>query len=131
MCEPIKDFKLCTCGEMKQKPQNYWILYRGEKSFEEMEFVSGSIVEPDYESATMLALQEQIALTNKLLNEGNLFDFDYKPMEGDQLSFTMSRFNHDFWFLYQNNKWIFNGSIVSFDHPEYLMKKHIEGKMKS
>jgi hypothetical protein len=128
MCKSIKYFKLCTCGEMKRKPSNYWVLYRGEK--EVMNSVMGSIVEPDFESPKMLALQEQIVLTEKLLNATQLFDFEYQPKSGDKLALHMRRFEYEFWFQYKDDKWKEEGSIIPFDHPKHTFKKYRTGKVK-
>ena len=126
MCKLTKDFKLCTCDETKRRPKNYWVLYRGEK--EVMESVMGSIVEPDIESPLMKGLVEQISITEDLLNNSNLFDFEYQEEEGDRLLMCHNGF--EYWLMFSKAKWKEEGSIIPFDHPDNFYEEYLKGKIK-
>jgi hypothetical protein len=69
----------------------------------------------------------QINYTEDLLNNSQLFDFDYEPKAGDQLALHLNRY--DYWLTFAENKWTFESSTV-FDHPKHLFKEYLKGKIK-
>ncbi|TAF66296.1 MAG: hypothetical protein EAZ55_06640 [Cytophagales bacterium] len=142
MCDFSQGFVLCSCPKDEKKPivhnknsrrhkkqiqesdkkQVYrWTLlgYVGRRETD----LEGECQIPSEEIGA--GLEKEWVLLN--LNEGNCFDFDYTPQEGDNL---VLRSNHSFKFLsfiYRNNAWYcdFYNSFFA------TLEKKAEGEIKN
>ena len=78
MCDINGPFHLCTCESAVDRLKPHWVLHRQLQSREKIE-IMGMFSEPDpYTTISERSLQRR-------LNSVNVFDFDYKPEEGDYL----------------------------------------------
>jgi len=80
MCKVSDQLKLCTCHGVGEEPKtHYWVLYQkggGGEAVGEVMFPPQFLPE----------IQEHnLALLERLLNQGNCFDFDIKLEENDRL----------------------------------------------
>lgn len=92
MCDINGPFKLCTCDDKVDKNKPHWILKKSiVNSHEE---VVGSVKEPKHEDFfTLENIFEQ-------LNNGNPFDFDYKPKNNDLLKISLGKGKQTYYYRY-------------------------------
>lgn len=129
MCKTDFNFHFCTCASIQKKPflatgdgvvdmEEYikthyiWTLYK--YVGEEESLMMGSMIMPVERLNDDLTAE---SLTRQL-NEKNLFDFDYKPSEGDNLQIReeyiyksmKGKFRPDLYdymsFIFRNGKWV-------------------------
>ena len=81
MCEVSDKLKLCTCSSDISKLKYYWVFYRyaGNK----LENMIGEPIMPVAINPETDILN--IQLIGKLLNDGNVFDFELTPKTKDRL----------------------------------------------
>ena len=96
MCNIIDGFKLCTCNDKVDKSKPHWILERLIKKEDTIrDDVLIGILSPYYANNIKTILSE--------LNNGNPFDFEYKPEDNDMLELN---FDEDtFSLIYKKDKW--------------------------
>lgn len=83
MCDINSPFHLCTCESAVDRSKPHWVLHRQLQSGEKNE-IMGIFSEPDpYTTISERSLQRR-------LNSVNVFDFDYKPEEGDYLELFLN-----------------------------------------
>ena len=83
MCDINGPFHLCTCESAVDRSKPHWVLHRQLQSREKIE-IMGMFSEPDpYTTISERSLQRR-------LNSVNVFDFDYKPEEGDYLELFLN-----------------------------------------
>ncbi|RNL54168.1 hypothetical protein [Pedobacter jejuensis] len=106
MCTISNKVKLCT-GNTKDvtKLKNYWILNRFVKG--KSDIVLGEVIMPYFNPSVDVGLNEDTLL--KLLNEGNVFDFDIELKDKDLLHLAF-KFNGDeqhnnYGFEFKKGKW--------------------------
>lgn len=105
MCEFKNSFKLCTCISKLDTSKPYWTLERCKKNLKDMEIVHIGMFPPDYHWNMIHILDS--------LNEGDPFDFDYKPKQRDTL--TLEFIKDTFHLVYTNGKWRDFYEYISLD----------------
>jgi hypothetical protein len=115
MCDVNGPFKLCTCDTSVDRTKPHWILHRYIQSKEEYQ-VMGEFRTPNpYQQISTRSLKRR-------LNSINVFDFEYKPIEGDYLELFLSpeiecydgnedeeddvEFDPDYILEFKNGKWV-------------------------
>jgi hypothetical protein len=108
MCEVSDKLKLCTCSSDISKLKYYWVFYRyvGDK----LESIMGEPIMPVAINPETDLLNQQ--LLAKLLNDGNVFDFELNPRAKDRLllAFNIAKGKKDeswlhYGFEYKRKKW--------------------------
>ena len=109
MCEVSDKLKLCTCNTDIGKLKNWWAFYRFEKG--KNDFLIGEPMMPSTIPAEIDSLNRD--LLTRLLNDGNVFDFDLKPKSKDclLLTFRVPKKRHEsgiiqYGYVYKNRKWV-------------------------
>ena len=101
MCATNQGFKFCTCEDIGEAEYT-WRLTRYLGSDENGPV--GSIVAPAHDLGQGLTSERILAL----LNEGEVFDFEYLPAEKDSIRIRRAA-KDGYWymsFLYQDGRWI-------------------------
>lgn len=108
MCKPEKHIKLCTCAADEVDKKRCWSLYRVDPnpSF----FIEGMIVPPEL---TELSVYLEGKFLDDL-NKENVFDFDYKPKDGDVIEINLD--DYQFAYEYKNGKFENARIDYSFSH---------------
>lgn len=127
MCKPIKDFKLCTCGEMKRKPKNNWVLYRGQKESDTLVSTMGTIAFNEDEEI-FRNIDTQNHYIKELINTKNFFDFEYTPQSEDRLEIEVMKYH--FYFKFSEGKWQKTDEFGYFDTPKDFYNEFMKGKIK-
>ena len=95
MCEPGVKIKLCTCDPDEIDPLNCWQL----SSDAELRKIMGSFVQSqgfrEFDKTKML---KQKILDD--LNGGEVFDFDYRPSNGDALKIWIEGEEYRFFYYH-------------------------------
>lgn len=94
MCE-IGEFKLCTCSGEINKNKPHWILEKLSVNKNEINQVTIGIYSDEYEMNIDFVMDK--------LNNGNPFDFEYKPGQKDML--TLNFDDVAFTLIYTNGRW--------------------------
>ena len=108
MCKPGKHIKLCTCAADEVDEQRCWSLYRVDPNPDE--FVLGTLVAPELTELRMY-LEEKFL---EDLNTENVFDFEYKPKNGDVIEITLDEYQ--FAYEYKDGKFEDAPFDYSFSH---------------
>ncbi len=132
MCEISDKLKLCTCNKGVSKLKYTWEYYRyvGNKGF----YIEGEIMMPvDLEPELEAHNRE---LLTRLLNDGNVFDFEVTPKFRDRLvlHFDLSHEKEDekflvYEFLFVKGHWKFSEAGPFF--IEENMKQIAHGKIEN
>ena len=106
MCTISKKLKLCTCKTKNvYQLKNFWELHRFVKGKEEI--VLGETIMPYFNPLVDVKLNEKTIL--KLLNEGNIFDFEIELKDKDllHLAFTFegNEEHNNYGFEFKKAKW--------------------------
>jgi hypothetical protein len=112
MCTVSDKLKLCTCGvdanEIYNMP-NYWVFYKYDKH--KSENIIGEIMMPMY--LNPINHKYNLGQLLKLLNEGNVFDFEIKIKHKDRLFLSLSLSDEegkmrriDYGFEFRNDRWV-------------------------
>lgn len=99
MCDLNGPFRLCTCNADIDYSKPHWILrMNNTNEGEDMMVIIGMM--------TPMNLIDKIERRKILrrLNTINVFDFDYEPIENDQLELNLSEDN-GYKFTFKNGKW--------------------------
>ena len=113
MCDLNGPFRLCTCSSKIDYDQSHWILHMNSANEgEDMMVIIGMM--------TPMNLIDKIERRKILrrLNTINVFDFDYKPIENDQLELNLSDGN-GYKFTFKKGKWVIEewyGEHPIFEH---------------
>lgn len=129
MCIISNKLKLCTCSTKDvYHLKNFWVLHRFVKGKEIITL--GEVMLPYFNPLVNVKLNEATLL--KMLNEGNIFDFDIELKNKDLLhlafKFKGSEDYNDYGFEFKKGKW----GILGYDplswmwhHDEYRSGKII------
>lgn len=142
MCDFEKGFILCTCEgkekpvihnknsrRNKKNPSNELQVYRWYLS-EFVETYEETMMEGIYQFPSDdigKGLTAEWVLLH--LNEGNCFDFEYTPKEGDNLVITQPPIGYDYHhlsFIFQNGVWV----EKHYDPFSTILKVKIKGEVK-
>lgn len=134
MCTISNKLKLCTCGTKNVYTlKNFWVLHRFVKG--KNDIVVGETIMPYFNPAVDVKLNEETLL--KLLNEGNIFDFDIALKDKDllHLAFTFDgdEEHNNYGFEFKKGNWINVGhdSLTwMWQHEEYKYGKIKNGIQK-
>lgn len=83
MCDINSPFHLCTCESAVNRSKPHWVLHRQLRSREKIEIMGEFSIPDPYTTISERSLQRR-------LNSVNVFDFDYKPEEGDYLELFLN-----------------------------------------
>jgi len=115
--------QLCTCNTNVHELKHYWIFYRfieGQNNIVLGEAMLPAQINPEDDSFNQATIL-------RLLNEGNIFDNDIKPVKKDRLELSFSIDNMQqatlsYGFEFKNNKWV----AAKFDPLMWLWKHQQE-----
>ena len=113
MCDLNGPFRLCTCSSNLDYSEPHWILHMNSTNEGEDMMVIIGMMKP-------MNLIDKIERRKMLrrLNTINVFDFDYKPVENDQLELNFSEDN-GYKFTFKKDKWVLEewfGEHPIFEH---------------
>ena len=119
MCDFEKGFKLCTCdlAELDEDLKYTWRLQRPYSTRDDGLVGTWNMSTDDIGNG----LNEEFVLKN--LNQRNCFDFEYSPIERDNL--TMESKSDYLSFVFTNGSWI----IDSFNPFNIVVKQIHSGKI--
>ncbi|MHA8109639.1 hypothetical protein [Aquirufa sp. A-Brett2-W8] len=83
MCDINGPFHLCTCESAVDRSKPHWVLHRQLQSREKNEIMGEFSIPDPYTTISERSLQRR-------LNSVNVFDFYYKPVEGDYLELFLN-----------------------------------------
>lgn len=83
MCDINGPFHLCTCESAVDRSKPHWVLHRQLRSRKKIEIMGEFSIPDPYTTISERSLQCR-------LNSVNVFDFDYKPEEGDYLELFLN-----------------------------------------
>ena len=90
MCNPGPTFKFCTCSGKTLNSTNTWRLSR--KNTTQQLDVVGGLTPPPLPEGEANYFSEDGFIVDRLLhdlNNNDVFDFDYNPLDGDRLSVSI------------------------------------------
>lgn len=125
MCSIKDGFKLCTCNNIKKKDAD-WILERHVKTHP-INDIMGTWI-PNF-----LELDDELRVAKIIdeLNSRNCFDFEYKPVAKDYLSFCFNRKNNLWaYFVFMNKRWV-EDEGSPFEDWKQQLKTYKLGKIKN
>lgn len=98
MCTPQKHIKLCSCGTLEPGQNKTWRLVRGSAYLD----IVGEFFPPDedYQEFKLGVFLQQKILND--LNNENVFDFDYKKIDGDVLIISLN--NQEYHYVFSAGK---------------------------
>ncbi len=121
MCDFKKGFKLCTCELDEDSIEEFNYIWRLERTTSNELGIEGMYLPPTNDIGN--GLNEEFVLKN--LTQRNCFDFEYSPIEGDNLEMR-SKINSSYLsFVFTNGSWI-------IDHPnpfDYEVEEIHSGKI--
>lgn len=117
MCDLSGPFKLCTCSKAIDHTKPHWVLHR-------------NVTTDKRESIVVVGMMVPFTLIHKIerrkilrrLNMINVFDFNYSPIENDQLEL---KYNEDdgYKLTYRNGKWKIEEWLG--EHPIFEFKTKV------
>ena len=123
MCDFNGPFRLCTCSSDIDYTKAHWVLRMNTTSEEKDMMVRIGIMMP----LNLINKIERRKILRRL-NTVNVFDFEYKPSENDQLELNLEE-DDGYTFNFKKGKWMleeWNG-----EHPEFEHKDQKEGVIES
>ena len=119
MCQVTNNLKLCSCETDIDELKDYWVYNRREE--DKMQQILGLALFP-------MGLDKAISTNNKkritrMLNQGNCFDFEVKPLDGDQLHLFFDTSGLDWHALVYYSFRFKNGKWQSFETEPLLMEE--------
>ena len=116
MCKPGYHFKLCTCSIDEIDDENFWRLWRIDTEESEEITNVGDIAPPQdhFENTTIIYLKNKIL---EDLNQHNVFDFEYAPIDGDNLEITLD--GQEICFQYEGGKFVEADEEEEEEEEEY------------
>ena len=111
MCKPGYHFKLCTCSSDEIDEENFWRLLRIDTSEGAQNMSPGTIAFPLPQSGntTIIYLKKKML---EDLNQHKVFDFEYAPVDGDQLIITLD--GQEISFQYEGGKFVEDEEYYDF-----------------
>ena len=90
MCKLGPTFKFCTCSDLNVNRTNTWRLSRNNKT-QKIDVVGGLELPKTPEGEAEYFYEDGFIVDRLLhdLNNNDVFDFKYEPLEGDRLSVSM------------------------------------------
>lgn len=92
MCNPVNHIKLCTCDSVEEKRNKTWHLVTGSTYMS----VVGSFLHPSDQPVEFNLGNYLEAKIESDLNNYDVFDFEYKPIEGDTLTIWLNNREYHF-----------------------------------
>lgn len=125
MCDLNGPFKLCACSEEVDYSRPHWMLQSDAKG-KGFKVIKIGLMS----SKVNLFLEVRDRKIESRLNSINVFDFDYKPKENDQLTLFQNE-DDGVELCFNNGKWRIVESLGDFIHYEYcnLQFGKIESKL--
>ena len=123
MCDLNGPFKLCTCSKEIDYSKPHWMLNTKAVGEGQVTSVVGLMT---HEINLFLEIRDR--KIERRLNRYNVFDFDYSPIENDQL-FLHENEDEFIELRFENGKWSVIESLGSFKHFEF--QKTLIGKIDS
>jgi hypothetical protein len=109
MCEGTQRLKLCTCSSKIDRTKDHWLLSRKHvvQPFDDLECVIGVIAMPDDidwpERAKCVSWVQAHLEQIPSLDSPSCFDFNYEPLDGDQLKIQIG--THKIILTFSQGEW--------------------------
>ena len=109
MCDGTQTLKFCTCSSKIDRTKDHWLLSRKHavQPFDDLTYLVGMIESPYdidlYERAQCVRWIKAHLERIQLLDTPSCFDFNYEPLDGDQLKIQIGR--HKITLTFSQGEW--------------------------